>query len=66
MTVFINHSQTELEAQATVADALTQVGMAGDGIAVALDNKVVPRDKWNTTHLYENAKLTVIRAVCGG
>lgn len=66
MTVFINHSQTELEAQATVADALTQVGMAGDGIAVALDNKVVPRDKWNTTQLYENAKLTVIRAVCGG
>lgn len=66
MTVFINHSQTELEAQATVADALTQAGMAGDGIAVALDNKVVPRDKWNSTQLYENAKLTVIRAVCGG
>ena len=66
MTYFINHSQTELEAQANVADALTQAGMAGDGIAVALDNKVVPRDKWNSTQLYENAKLTVIRAVCGG
>ena len=66
MTVFINHSQAETDSGATVADVLMQHDMAGDGVAVALDNKVLPRDKWAVTKLYENAKLTVIRAVCGG
>ena len=66
MTIFINHSVFEIDVDATIADALVQNALDGDGIAVALDNKVVPRDKWNQTRLYENAKLTVIRAVCGG
>ncbi|MCM1022082.1 MAG: sulfur carrier protein ThiS [Muribaculum sp.] len=66
MTVLINHSPIQLDPTATVADALLHQNMAGNGIAVAVDNKVVSRDKWETTRLYENAKLTVIRAVCGG
>ena len=37
-----------------------------DGIAAAIDNKVVPRSEWPTTHLQAGAKITVIRAVCGG
>ena len=50
----------------SVADVLLYQGMSGDGIAVAVNNKVVPRGKWNTTYLFEGARLTVIRAVCGG
>ena len=66
MKIEINHTSVEVTAGATVADALTAQGMDADGIAVAVDNKVVPRAKWCETVLQENARLTVIRAVCGG
>lgn len=36
------------------------------GIAVAIDNKVVPRTLWDTTLLSADSRITVIRAVCGG
>lgn len=66
MKIQINHSEVDVETGATIAAALTSQGMDADGVAVALNNKVVPRAKWNETKLYENARLTVIRAVCGG
>ncbi|THG53586.1 sulfur carrier protein ThiS [Muribaculum caecicola] len=66
MKILINHSPLEVAPGTSVADVLLYQGMSGDGIAVAVNNKVVPRGKWNTTYLFEGARLTVIRAVCGG
>ena len=66
MEVFINHSPVETDAATTLAELLMQEGIAADGIAAAIDNKVVPRSEWPTTHWPAGAKLTVIRAVCGG
>ena len=47
-------------------DVLSQVGMAGDGVAVAVDNKVLPRAMWPRRAAEQGMRLTVIRAVCGG
>ena len=66
MEVFINHSPVETDAATTLAELLMQEGIATDGIAVAIDNKVVPRSEWPTTRLQAGTKITVIRAVCGG
>ena len=66
MEVFINHSPVETDAATTLAELLMQVGIAADGIAVAIANKVVPRSEWPTTRLQAGTKITVIRAVCGG
>ena len=66
MEVFINHSPVETDAATTLAELLMQEGIAGDGIAVAIANKVVPRSEWPTTRLQAGTKITVIRAVCGG
>ena len=66
MEVFINHSPVETDAAATLAELLMQEGIAADGIAVAIANKVVPRSEWPTTRLQAGTKITVIRAVCGG
>lgn len=66
MKVFINHTPVETPTENTLADLLMQEGIAADGIAVAIDNRVVPRAEWRTTLLREEAKITVIRAVCGG
>lgn len=36
------------------------------GIAVAVNNKVVPKVNWNTFQLNENDTITIIRATQGG
>lgn len=66
MRLFINHAPVEAENGATLADILIQEGIAAEGIAVAIGNSVVPRSKWTDTYPEAEAKITVIRAVCGG
>lgn len=66
MKVFINHSPVECKAGTSVASLLSEAGIGTEGIAVAVDNKVVPKSGWEAKILEEGAKVTVIRAVCGG
>lgn len=66
MNVFINHSPVEIEAAMSLTDLLLRENIRTGGIAVAINNKVVPRSEWEKTRLQENAKITIIHAVCGG
>ena len=66
MKIFINHCEKQAEEGATVLDVLAREGLAGEGVAVAVDNKVLPRAGWGDVKLAEGMRLTVIRAVCGG
>lgn len=66
MKVYINHSPVEAEAGISLSALLGSQGISTDGTAAAVDNKVVPRTDWGSTILREGAKVTVIRAVCGG
>ena len=50
----------------TLAQLLTQRGVTGPGIAVAIDGKVVRRADWAATPLSDGMEITVISAVCGG
>ena len=61
MKVYINHSPVEVGTGISLSDLLSS-----QGTAAAVDNKVVPRADWDSTMLEEGAKVTVIRAVCGG
>ena len=65
MEVFVNRKPVAVESGTSLADLLDSMGIAPDGTA-AVDNKVVPRDMWRQTIPAEGAKITVIRAVCGG
>ncbi len=66
MEVFVNRKPVAVESGTSLADLLDSMGIAPDGTAAAVDNKVVPRDMWRQTIPAEGAKITVIRAVCGG
>ena len=66
MEVFINRRSVETEESTTLAELLAREGLPREGIAVAVNNKVVPRSEWPTASLQEGAKITVIRAVCEG
>ena len=51
---------------ATLSELLAALVTPADGVAVAVNNRVVPRSEWTTATLHEADKVTIIRAVCGG
>lgn len=66
MTIHINNKAVQAADGASLLDVLAAQGLDGSGVAVAVDNKVVPRADWAARVLADGARLTVIRAVCGG
>lgn len=67
MNVFVNNQNCELQTGSSLALALEKKGINGArGIAVAINNHVIPRTEWNNKILTENDKITIIKATQGG
>ncbi|MBI5219100.1 MAG: sulfur carrier protein ThiS [Bacteroidia bacterium] len=67
MIIFVNHAEHEIPESKTVSETLALLKYENfTGIAVAVNNHVVPRTQWNNHLLKENDKVTIIRAVQGG
>lgn len=66
MEVFINHKPIGVDTPMHLAELLAREGIPAEGVAVAVNNRVVPRGEWAATPVEEGMKITVIRAVCGG
>ncbi|BBX24244.1 thiamine biosynthesis protein ThiS [Mycolicibacter terrae] len=65
MIVNVNEKQVEVAEATTVAALLVSMGYPDRGIAVAVDQAVLPRSRWTTT-LSDGARLEVVTAVQGG
>ncbi|MBV9319747.1 MAG: sulfur carrier protein ThiS [Mycobacterium sp.] len=65
MIVVVNEKQVQVAEKITVAALLQTLGYPDRGIAVALDQAVLPRSGWATS-LSEGARLEVVTAVQGG
>jgi sulfur carrier protein len=54
--------------EATVAEllALLEAGVPARGVAVAVDEEVVPRTRWEATRLRAGARVEVVSAIQGG
>lgn len=68
MRIELNGKAVELQAGATVADAVAATGAEAEsrGIAVAVDGEVVPRSEWEETAIEDGQKIEVLQAVQGG
>jgi sulfur carrier protein len=68
MIVIINAERFEVDEQTTVAALLQSLGYPDRGIAVALDQAVLPRSGWATklSALSAPVRLEVVTAVQGG
>jgi sulfur carrier protein len=64
----LNGERSDLRAGETVAAAVTRLGLAEDapGVAVAVDGEVVPRTRWGTFALGQDARVEVLTAMQGG
>ena len=65
MQVFVNNNEVTTEAT-NLSELIAQLGLPAQGVAAAVDNKMVPRTQWDGFALDEGAKVTVIKAACGG
>jgi sulfur carrier protein len=65
MIVTVNEQAVEVDERTTVAALLESLGFPGRGIAVAMDDAVLPRSRWAAT-LFDGARLDVVTAVQGG
>ncbi|MBG0816323.1 sulfur carrier protein ThiS [Planomonospora sp. ID82291] len=66
MNVTINGTPHELPAGASVAQAVRRLTGARSGVAVAVNDEVVPRGAWDSTALAESDRVEVLTAVQGG
>jgi len=50
----------------TVSGLVDELQLPHNGTAVAIENKLVPRNCWDSQRLVEGMSLVVIRAAAGG
>lgn len=65
MNILVNDEPVEVDDATTVAALLTSLGYADRGVAVALNQEMLPRSGW-VRPLCDGARLEVVTAVQGG
>ena len=50
----------------TITQLTAQLELPAQGIAIAVNNKMIPRTEWERFSLQENDQLVIIKAACGG
>jgi sulfur carrier protein len=66
MKVQVNNKEVEMTPASTLTQLAAQLELPVQGIAIAVNNKMIPRSEWEKFALQENDNLVVIKAACGG
>lgn len=66
MKLIVNNKETEVKDGCTVAELAEQLTLPDKGIAIAANNKMIPRQEWINKVLQPGDNLVVIKAACGG
>lgn len=68
MNLIINGDAQELPANASVTTVLEELGISAtrQGMAVAVNEQIVPRSEWEKLELSENDRIEIVHAVQGG
>lgn len=65
MQVLINNTLTATEA-INVAELAEQLELPERGVALAVNQRIIPRTEWTGTLLMPNDNITIIKAAFGG
>jgi sulfur carrier protein len=67
MNIYVNSKLQEFHAPPNIIDALNSLNISSQkGIAIAINNNVVPKTEWETYVLQAEDKVTIIKATQGG
>ena len=65
MKIKVNNKEVETGAS-NLVQLSQQLELPQTGIAVAVNNRMVPRSEWEHFAIHEEDELIIIKAVCGG
>lgn len=63
--IYINKQESHTEA-ATVGELAISLGLPERGVALAINNRIIPRTQWESQTLEEDDQVTIIKAAFGG
>ena len=67
VSLFVNDQKEQLEAPMSLLNYLKIRQIPYEkGVAIAINNEVIPKSKWANQQLKENDNLTIITATAGG
>ncbi|MDR2962813.1 MAG: sulfur carrier protein ThiS [Bacteroidales bacterium] len=66
MSITLNGKKQELAAPTSVANFLLSFSLPAKGIAVAINNEVIPREQWEHTQIADGNEILLIQAFSGG
>lgn len=68
MDVTVNQNKKSLEQGTTIKDLIESYGYEayGEGLAVAINDHVIPKDQWDEYTIAEHDDVTLIQATQGG
>lgn len=65
MRINVNNKEMETKAR-LLSDLALELALPPQGVAVAVNNRMVPRTEWESVALAEGMSVVVVRAACGG
>lgn len=65
MKVNVNNNPTETSA-VNIKQLAEQLNLPAAGVAVAVNNTMVPRTDWENTAIVEGSDIVIVKAFCGG
>lgn len=66
MKLIVNNQETELAGGETLTHLAQQLQLPPQGVAIAVNNRMIPRTEWDGHVLQEGDRLVIIKAACGG
>ncbi len=66
MIVFVNHHEKEIVQSSNITELIEELALSSKGIAIAINNQVVPKSTWENTAIEAGMHITIIKATQGG
>jgi sulfur carrier protein len=66
MQIIVNDEAVQCEAGLSVADALARLNLDKPGVALALNQQILPRAQWEQQQLQDGDALLLFQAIAGG
>ena len=65
MKITVNYKEMDTTSP-TLLRLAEELALPASGVAMALNNRMIPRANWGDTPLEEGASIVIIKATCGG
>ncbi|MDF7666858.1 sulfur carrier protein ThiS [Orbaceae bacterium ESL0727] len=66
MSITINDIETEFYQPQTIIALLEQLKQPTIGIALAINQTIIPKDEWATYQVQDNDSIIIFQAIAGG